>query len=50
MKASRQVRRKECRDEAFKMLSEQYPGEPRRRRRAMASALAKKWYHYRGVA
>ena len=44
MKASRQVRRHTCRTDAFKMVSEHYPGEPRRRRRAMASALGKKWY------
>lgn len=26
------------------MLTEHYPGEPRKRRRSMATALAKKWY------
>jgi hypothetical protein len=50
MSVSRQVRRATNRADAFKMLTEHYPGEPRKRRRAMALALAKKWYKSRGVA
>jgi hypothetical protein len=39
---TRQTRRAAKRKEAFKMISHHYGGEPRRRRRAMAFALAKR--------
>lgn len=50
MKESRQSRRYRLRQEAFKDLSEKFPGEPRKVRRSMALDLSKKRYKSRGVA
>lgn len=44
MKDSRQVRRYNSRKDAYAFMAEHYPGEPRKRRRAMALALSKRWY------
>jgi CRP-like cAMP-binding protein len=45
---SRPVRRRELFVEAFRNLSEDYPGESRKVRRSMARDLSRRWYHTTG--